>query len=71
MRVWIVKLIVDFDFYKTEANEKLQAKYDLCFKRATLTGTLFDKDLFHLCVQVQLVDVDSLVPGNGKMVMIF
>ena len=46
-------------------------EYDLCFKRATVTGTLFDKDLFHLCVQVQLVDVDSLVPGNGKMVMMF
>ena len=59
----------DFDFYKTDANEKLQDKYDLCFKRAT--GTLFDKYLFHLCVQVQLVDVDSLVPGNGKMVMMF
>ena len=59
----------DFDFYKTDANKKLKDKHDLRFKRAT--GTLFDKDLFHLCVQVQLVDVDSLVPGNGKMVMMF
>ena len=59
----------DSDFYKTDANKNLQYKYSLCFKRAT--GTLFDKDLFHLCVQVQLVDVDSLVPGNGKMVMMF
>ena len=32
---------------------------------------MFDQDLFHLCVQVQLVDVDSLVPGNDKMMMMF